>query len=94
MFESKARPVKLLSAHVFPHECASTDWIVKQCIRDVERADSYNAIVIRSDGEPAILDVLNQLANGRNDNTVLGPSPLTKLKLSVVLKVVLNAWRR
>jgi hypothetical protein len=68
---SKSRPHKLISAHVVPNKGASTEWIIKQSVKDIEKSGFHKEVVLRSDGEPAILDVMDTIAKTRMGETNL-----------------------
>ena len=62
-------------AHVVPRKGAGGGYIVKQYDRDVKKLGYHHKILIRSDGEPAIKDLLNKVAELRAPETVLENSP-------------------
>ena len=59
-------------SHVVPCKGADQEWVVAQTLRDLERLGHYGDIVLRSDGEPALLDLMKEIAKGRgNRRTVI-----------------------
>ena len=62
----------MVSAHVVPLKGAVIYWVIQQCVRDLERWGHYGQITLKSDQEPAIVDVLKEIANLRGSRgTVL-----------------------
>ena len=67
----------MVSAHVVPVKGAVIDWVIQQCARDLERLGHYGQITLVSDQEPAIVDVLREIANFRGSRgTLLEHSPV------------------
>ena len=60
---SKDRVTRMLSAHVVPLKGAVIDWVIQQYARDSERLGHDGQITLKSDQEPAIVDVLKEIAN-------------------------------
>ena len=57
---------------------AVIDWVIQQCARDLERLGHDGQITLKSDQEPAIVDVLREIANFRGSRgTLLGHSPVS-----------------
>ena len=53
------------------------EWVVQQCARDLERLGHYGQVTLRSDQEPAIVDVLREIANLHGSRgTLLEHSPV------------------
>ena len=48
---------RMVSAHVVPLKGAVIDWVIQQC---AERLGHYGQITLKSDQEPAIVDVLKR----------------------------------
>ena len=59
------RRTKLLMSHVVPCRGADQEWVVAQTPRDLERLGHYGDVVLRSDGEPALVDLVKEIAKGR-----------------------------
>ena len=55
---SKDRATRMVSAHVVPLKGAVLDW-------DLERLGHYGQVILKSDQERAIVDVLREIANLR-----------------------------
>ena len=74
---SRDRATRMVSAHVVPVKGAVIDWVIQQCARDLERLGHYGQITLKSDQEPAIVDVLREIANFRGSRgTLLEHSPV------------------
>ena len=68
---------RLLAAHVVPAQGADLEWVSKQLVLDLERLGHRGRLVIRSDQEPALVSLLEEVAKMRGDSTtVLGHSPV------------------
>ena len=68
---SKDRRSKLLCAHVVPNKGASAEWVISQSMRDIVKMGHSSSVVLRSDGEPALVDLLGQVALQRQGVTVI-----------------------
>ena len=70
-------PLEWCPAHVVPLKGAVIDWVIQQCARDLERLGHYGQVTLRSDQEPAIVEVLRAIANLRGARgTLLEHSPV------------------
>ena len=69
----KNRRSRILAAHVVPNQGASAKWIVKQVVRDLEKMGHISSVQInlRSDQEPAIIDLLRHVAMMRPGVTLI-----------------------
>ena len=64
-------------AHVVPHKGADHEWIAEQCARDLLRFGLHGSVVLKSDQENAVVDVLREVAKIRGEaRTVLDQSPV------------------
>ena len=73
----KDKRTKMLTCHVVRGKGADQDWVVSQALRDLERLGHHGDLTLRSDGEPAIVDLLKEIAKGRgNRRTILEQSPM------------------
>ena len=63
-----------ICAHVCPKKGIGGGWIVKQFVRDIKKFGYQSKIVLRSDGEPAIKDLLSKVGEMRGAETVLEQS--------------------
>ena len=80
---SKDRATCMVSAHVVPLKGAVIDWVIQQCSRDLERLGHYGQITLKSDQEPAIVDVLKEITNLRvARGTLLEHSPVADSQLN------------
>ena len=73
---SKSRKTKSISAHVVPKKGTGGGWIVQQYLRDLKKQGLRGKVVLRSDGEPAIVDLLNRVADIRMGETLIENSPV------------------
>ena len=63
---SKDRATRMVSAHVVPLKVA-----IRPCARDLERLGRYGQVTLKSDQEPAIVDVLRDIAKLRGSRGTL-----------------------
>ena len=54
-------------AHVVPEKGSRFDWVACQLERDVRRFGHHGRFVLKTDGEPAAKDLMNELARKRKD---------------------------
>ena len=74
---SKDRATRMVSAGVVPLLGAVINGVIQQCARDLERLGHNGHITLMSDQEPAIVDVLKEIANLRGSRgTLLQHSPV------------------
>ena len=59
---SKARKVGAFAAHMVPKKGVGGGWIVQQYLRDLKKWGLRHKLLLRSDGEPAIIDLLTACA--------------------------------
>ena len=62
---------QMVSAHVVPLTGAVLDWVIQQCARDLKRLGHNGQVTLKSDHEPAIVDVLREIANLRGSRGTL-----------------------
>ena len=55
-------------AHVVPEKGTKFDWVAAQLDRDVKRFGYHGRIVVKSDGENAVCDLMQELARKRREN--------------------------
>ena len=72
---SKDRMSGCFSANVVPKKGVGGGWIVKQADRELKKYGHHGRITLRSDGEPAIKDLLNRIAGARAQETVIETTP-------------------
>ena len=76
----KDRRTRCFLGHVVPGKGVKSRWI-PQCIeRDIRKLGYRGRVLLRSDGEPAIKDLLSEVANMRGVATVLENNPPTDSK--------------
>ena len=51
----------MVSAHHVPLKGAVLAWVIQQCAHDLERLGHYGQVTLKSDQEPAIVDVLREV---------------------------------
>ena len=72
----KERKTGAYIAHVVPKKGVGGGWIVKQLIRDLHRFGHRKKLLLRSDQEPAITDLMSQVADAREGETLIEQSPV------------------
>ena len=55
-------------AHVVPGKGTAFDWVAAQLDRDVRKWGYHGRVVVKSDGEPAIVDLMKELALRRKES--------------------------
>ncbi len=76
MLVGRSRDRKFLIAHVVPMKGADHEWIVKQINQDLRRMGFHSAVLLRTDQEPALVDLMKEVAKGRDAETMLEESPV------------------
>ncbi len=61
----KDRSTKLILAHVVPNKGGDVEWVCEQVCRDIKKFGIRGDVVFRSDQEPALVDLLNQICSMR-----------------------------
>ena len=77
MLVSKYRGVGCFAAHMVPKKGVGGGWVVQQYLRDLRRWGLRHKVILRSDGEPAIVDLLSRVSDLRQAETLLEASPAT-----------------
>ena len=72
---TRDRKTNGLCSHVVPKKGIGGGFAVKQYLRDVKKFGYHHKILIRSDGEPAIRDLLDRVCQLRASETILEASP-------------------
>ena len=78
----RCRSSKLLIAHVVPMKGDGEEWIAKQVVKDIKKMGHYGPLIVKSDGEPALLSLLEKVAvlrdreTAEDQVTVLEESPV------------------
>ena len=71
------RETRMTIAHVVPYKGAGVEWLGEQLARDLRRLGAHGRVVLKSDQEPAMVDVLKEVAKMRGDGrTILESSPI------------------
>ena len=74
---ARDREMRMTFAHVVPIKGGELDWISEQVARDLLKLGHHGNLILRSDQEPAITDVLNRVAKLRGTSrTHLEQSPV------------------
>ena len=66
----RCRQSKLLVAHVVPSKGAREEWIADEVVKDLKKMGHHGHVVLRSDQEPAIVSLLERVAEVRGSVTV------------------------
>ena len=67
---------KLFMAHVVPCKGTDFEWVAKQVCKDLRKLGIHGDVKLRGDQEPAIQDLLNEVARARNPaRTIIEPTP-------------------
>ena len=61
----REKRTKLMFAHVVPFKGGGDDWLVGQLLRDLRKMGVHRKVILKSDQENAILDVLNGVCKPR-----------------------------
>ena len=59
---ARERRTGIYIAHAVPFKGAGVEWIAKQMLRDVRKCGCHGRVVFRTDGEPATLDFMGEVA--------------------------------
>ena len=78
-------------AHVVPQKVAGSGWIVKQHDRDLKKFGHRGKIVLKSDNEPAIKDLLGKVGAMREGETLLEHSPVGDSKANGLAERAMQA---
>jgi len=71
------RETKMKLAHVVPVKGANQEWVAEQLCRDLIKLGHHGDLILKSDQEPAIVDLLREVARLRgNKKTILEQSPV------------------
>ena len=62
---ARDRRTSIYIAHAVPFKRAGVEWIAKQMLRDVRKCGYHGRVAFRTDGEPAILDLMGEVARLR-----------------------------
>ena len=74
---SKYRTIGAFAAHMVPRKGVGGGWIVQQYLRDLKKWGLRQKLILRSDGEPAIVDLLNRVCDFRVPETLMESSPVS-----------------
>ena len=79
-------------AHVVLMKGADMEWVTEQAARDLLRLGIHGDVILKSDQEPAIVDVLKEIAKLRGPRrTMLEASPVGYSKSNGVLERVIQS---
>ena len=70
----KDRDTKVIYAHLVEEKGVGDEWIVKRLIDDIESL-GYTDVIIKGDGEPAIVQVMKEVQRKRTPKTVIENPP-------------------
>ena len=65
----REKNTKMMTAHVVPFKGGGVDWVVAQLIRDLRKMGVHGKVVLKSDQQNPILDVLNDV--GRESDSAV-----------------------
>ena len=74
------RETRMTVAHVVPYKGAGVEWLGEQLVRDLVRFGAHGKVTLKSDQEPAIVDVLKEVAKMRGNRTTIENSPVADSK--------------
>ena len=61
----REKRTKMMIAHVVPFKGGGVDWLVGQLLRDLGKMGAHGKVILKSDQENALLDVLNDVCKQR-----------------------------
>jgi len=67
----KDQESKMFAAHVVPGKGADFEWIAQQVAKDIKRCGIHGSVVLRSDQEPALTNLLDEVCRTRGDAKTL-----------------------
>ena len=89
------RETRMTVAHVVPYKGAGVEWLGEQMVRDLHRLGAHGKVVLKSDQEPAIVDVLRDVAKMRGDGrTVLEHSPVYSSKSNGFIERAVQSFEK
>lgn len=89
------RETRITIAHLVPYKGASVEWLSEQLVRDLHRLGAHARVVLKSDQEPAIVDVLKEVAKMRGSGrTVLEQSPVYDSKGNGLIERAVQSFEK
>ena len=86
------RESRMTMAHVVPCKGGEQEWVTEQVARDVVKLGYHDELVLRSDQEPAIVDLLREVAKVRGSKrTFLEQSPVADSQANGVAERAVQA---
>ena len=76
----RERKTRMVLAHVVPFKGSGVDWLVAQLLRDLRKFGLHGKVILKSDQENAVLDVLNSVCKARGKEG--GGSSITLVEAS------------
>ena len=67
----RERRSKMIVAHAVPFKGGGVDWLVGQLLRDLRKMGAHGKVILKSDQENAVIDVLHNLCKARGDELTL-----------------------
>ena len=61
----REKRTKMIIAHMVPFKGGGVDWLVGQLLRDLRKMGAHGKVILKSDQENAILDVLKDVCKQR-----------------------------
>ena len=89
------KETRMTVAHVVPMKGADMEWVTEQAARDLLRFGIHGDVILKSDQEPAIVDVLKEISKLRGSRrTIIEASPVGDSKSNGLWQRELSrAWR-
>ena len=89
------RETRMTVAHVVPHKGAGVEWLGEQIARDLHRLGAHGRVVLKSDQEAAIVDVLKEVAKMRGkERTILENSPVYDSKSNGFIERAVQSFEK
>jgi len=84
---ARDRETKMTVAHVVPVKGADQEWVAEQLVRDMLKFGHHGDLILKSDQEPAVVDLLREVARLRGTKrTILENSPVGDSKANGMIE--------
>ena len=89
------KETRMTAAHVVPMKGADMEWVTEQAARNLLRFGIHGGVILKSDQEPAIVDVLKEIAKLRGPRrTMLEASPVGDSKSNGVAERAIQSMEK
>ena len=89
------KETRMTVAHVVPMKGADMEWVAEQAARDLLRFGMHGDVILKSDQEPAIVDVLKEVAKLRGPRrTISEASPVGDSKSNGVVERAIQTMEK